>query len=334
MKSEDGMSNYSFKIEKSYTALPEFAEASKEELRVLLTLIEKDGRISLGELAASASVGEARCRACIALWESLGVLTLRDSDTPEVTDEHEERLYPGELYEVSNKEIAHSIRDKGLADLFYDIAKTAGKHELTPMEVNRITRLITQYELSAEYVATLCAYLAEEENFSVERLIRRAMKLANDGVDTVRLLEEYIAARVRENGELSEIHRILGIYRKLSSTEQKYINRWLYDYGFSSAIIGLAYELSVTGKQDVPFPYMEKLLSDWHESGCKTIEECEARSNETKSRLQAEWQSKKTKPAAPKKKTPRYGDFDPEEALRRALNRSFAPSVVPESEEK
>ena len=328
------MSNYSFKIKKSYTSLPEFAEASKEELRVLLSLMEKGGRGSLEELAATASVSEARCRACIALWEGLGILTPRDDDTPEVVEEHEERLYPGELYEVGGKEIAETIRDKSLADLFSHIAKTAGKHELTPMEVSRITRLIKQYELSAEYVATLCAYLSEEESFSVERLIRRAIKLANDGVDTARELEEYIAVTVAERDELFAIKKILDIKRAICKPEQKYIDKWLKEFGFGAPIIELAADKAKLRSGRADLRYIDALLSDWSEAGCKTLEECEARSNEKGSQLKAQFEEKRAKPAAPKKKTPRYGDFDPEEALRRALNRSFAPSVIPEDEEQ
>ena len=330
------MIEYSFKIKKSYTDAPEFAEATAEELRVLLALIEKQGRLTLGELSENASVSEARCRSAVALWESLGVLEERASDTPAVTEEFEERLYEGELYEVGGKELAKSIRDRALADLFYEIAAAVGKTELTPMEVSRITRLSVQYELSAEYLATLCAYMAEEGGLSVEKLVRRGIKLAGDGIDTTAALESYIADKSREVGLVGAMRKALGIYnRKLSPTEDKYIRKWIYEYGYSDLVISEAYDAAVLNTGKLSFQYMDKILLDWFEAGCKTVEECRVRSEETKSALAAEREAKNIKKTAPqKKKTPRYGDFNAEEALKRALSRSFLPSDKSEQDEK
>ena len=321
------MSKYSFRIAKSYTSIPEFCEASQEELRVLLAIMEKQGRVTDEELSCAAKVSSARCKSCIAFWQTAGVLDLPPSDAPTVTEEFEHKLYEGELYEVGGRELARGIRDQGLADLFYDIAATVGKTELTPMEVSRITRLSVQYELSAEYLATLCAYMSAEEGFSVEKLVRRGIKLASDGVVTTAALEEYIAEKTRETGLMGAVRRMLGIYnRKLSPSEEKYIHKWIYDYGYSEGIIAEAYDSTVMGAGKLSFPYMDKILSDWYESGCKTLEECIARSNETKSVLKTEKSACGKPKATPKKKTPRYGDFDPEEALKRALDRSFAKS--------
>jgi DNA replication protein DnaD len=71
---------------------------------------------------------------------------------------------------------------------------------------------------------------------------------------------------------------------------------------------------------------MEKILSDWFDSGCKTLQDCIARSNETKSVLKSEKTKESNPKPSSKKKTPRYGDFDPEEALKKALERSFSNS--------
>ena len=74
---------------------------------------------------------------------------------------------------------------------------------------------------------------------------------------------------------------------------------------------------------------MDKIITDWHDHGAKTLEECEACYIEWR-RIQAEESEKKraelaerTSARRPKKEKPRYGDFDPEAALEMALSRSF-----------
>jgi hypothetical protein len=72
------------------------------------------------------------------------------------------------------------------------------------------------------------------------------------------------------------------------------------------------------------------LLADWHNAGCKTVEECLTRYEEVKRlRTEEEATKRETSGAKPKraraeqKQKPRYGDFDPEAALKMALSRSF-----------
>ena len=66
-----------------------------------------------------------------------------------------------------------------------------------------------------------------------------------------------------------------------------------------------------------------KLLTRWYESGCRTVAECRARfeadEEEKKREREKERRAKKTEA----KPHDTYSDFDPEEALRLALERSF-----------
>jgi hypothetical protein len=58
---------------------PSFLEASKEELRTLLALIEAEGDIrSEDVLAAMAGVSVPRCKSALALWEECGVISPDD----------------------------------------------------------------------------------------------------------------------------------------------------------------------------------------------------------------------------------------------------------------
>ena len=77
---------------------PAFAEASAEEMRLLLTILSLDGRAAEeGEISALASVSSARCRAAIAFWEGAGVLSVQKAEG--IVEEFEERLVAGEIDE-------------------------------------------------------------------------------------------------------------------------------------------------------------------------------------------------------------------------------------------
>ena len=68
---------------------------------------------------------------------------------------------------------------------------------------------------------------------------------------------------------------------------------------------------------------MDKVLTHWHEVGCKTLDECIRLNEREHAQMDAERQAPKP-PSIPRKKpTPRYGDFDVNDAFEKALLRSY-----------
>ena len=332
------MIRYEFDFPIKASETEEFREASVAELKVLLALIESSGTVTDEELAEVCGVSKARVTAAIALWQESGVISEREHNKEvsfygnKISDEFAEREVLGELAEESSISVARTIRDKRLASLFDEIANMMGKAMLTPQEIKKISELVSQYELSEEYIATLAAHLLAEGKLSVGILIRRAINLVGSGVITAEQLTLYISEKEQEKNEYIEYRRIFGIFdRKLSPMEKELIRKWSREFAFGTEIVTMAYDVSVMNTSKLSFKYIDKLLTDWNESGCKTLEDCEKRYTERKAELDAELQKKredteKRRPGKANQTTPgkvKYGDFDPEEAFRIALARSF-----------
>ena len=137
-----------------------FTEASKEELRALIALMELHGEAeNVEKLAEAANISVPRCKSALAFWEESGVI--RPSDAPPmIIDEFEDRLVRGEIDEVSATRVASSIRDEQLASMIDECAMLMNQACLSNPDVKNITALYTQYSLSPEYIVTLAAYLA------------------------------------------------------------------------------------------------------------------------------------------------------------------------------
>ena len=121
------------------------------------------------------------------------------------------------------------------------------------------------------------------------------------------------------------MRRLFGIYgRTLTKSEREHFARWMHEYCYSAAIIGEAYDVTVAAINRISLPYINTILTEWHEAGCKTVEECRARINLRKhdKAKNANNNSQKTKKTATAE-TPRYADFNSEDALLRALERSY-----------
>ena len=294
-------------------------EASLEELRVLITLVSLSGRSTdEGEISRLASVSAARCGAALAFWEGAGVL--KKESQAGIVEEFEERLLLGEIDEEPAVEVAATIRDESLALLIEECQTLAGTPSLPTRDVKNITALVSQYGMTAEYILTLAAYMASGGELKIKRLCDHAITLQRRGVDTVEALNDYIDNKSR--GYENEYRRVMGIYgRSLSKSEQEYYSKWANDLGYSAEIVGEAYNIATlnTGKGD--FRYMDKTLTEWHEAGCRTVSDCKTHSasHKVEKTQRPEKKYQKSKP-----ETPRYGNFDVNEAFLNAIERSFS----------
>ena len=304
------------------TANSAFKEASKEELRTLVALIESEGKAEdVQELSDGAGISLARCKAALAFWEESGVIR-EDDGSPSITDEFDERIVRGEISEIPAVEVAESIRNEDLAGMIDECALLLGQACLSNTEIKELTALYTQYALSPEYIVTLIASKAQKGKTTVKRICDEAIRLSGRGIDTVEALDSHLKSLEESSGTEWEIRRVLGIYgRNLSPSEKGYFKKWSETYGYSVAIITEAYDISALNTGGVKLSYMDAILTNWYEAGCRTVSECKARSEAEKAKLSNDNQSKKkSKTEAP---TPRYGNFDVNEAFMNALERSF-----------
>ena len=298
---------------------PAFTEASAEEMRVLLTLASLDGApIEESDIARMAGVSAARCRAAIAFWDGAGILSV--NKTQGMVEEFEERLVAGELDEEPILKVAETIRDDSLAMMLEECQALMGTPCLSNQDVANLTNLHRQYQLSAEYIVVLAAYLQSKGEFTIRKLCNKAISLEKKGISTPDDLEQYIVSL--DSGDEWEFRRIIGIYnRNLSQAEKDLFKKWSEEYGYGAAIVSEAYDISAMNTKSGNLRYMDKVLTNWFDAGCKTVNECRAHSESERAKSKAQPTEKKYAKSRPE--TPRYGNFDVNEAFFNAIERSF-----------
>ena len=305
------------------TGIDCFREASKDELKILVALIAAKGEeISVDALSEELGISRARVKACITLFEESGVIAKCDDG---LLAEVEYEFEPTKDKKDSSLEVARSIRENDLYELNAEMENIFEK-TLEAREIERITSLYTKKGLSPEYILTLSAHLKDRRQvLSVEAIVREANKLIAQGIDNLEELEVYVKAKNEEIAGEMEMRRLFGIYgRTLTKTEREHFKRWMHEYGYSIAIIGEAYDVTIAAINKISLSYINSILTEWHNSDCKTIEECRTKTNarkynNTKNANNSGHKQGKVTAA----ETPKYADFNSEDALLRALERSY-----------
>ncbi|MBR7117135.1 MAG: DnaD domain protein [Clostridia bacterium] len=310
--------------------------ASLDELRVLTFLMTDPDGFSDKDIAESTSLSTARVKSALALWREAGIVIKEDASrsaashssddtTPTVRYEFEEREDTGSIYEESSVEVADSLRDESLKELYDEIAKMMGKPMLSTPEIKRIAVMHTQLKLTPEYILTLAAHMAASSTLSPYRLASKAERLVKTGTDTVEALEAFISANDKQSGTYYEVRRILGIWnRNLSEEERECIDRWTLTYGYGIGIINKAYDVNIHNRGERSMPYMDKVIEAWYKAGVKTAAEADEYIAKNKP-VRTETASAQVAPRSKKKtaEVPAYSSFNSEDALKRALERSY-----------
>lgn len=251
------------------------ADASPEELRVLVCLFETHGypETGLSDLARAAGCSVARARAALTYWQSAGVIALAETaDGTGVPDAKKPLRRADGVSEQTGREIAATI-DDGHAAFIATCEELLG-HVFNTAELNILTGLLTELRLSEEYLLTLISYCrtrVNNERFSLRYLEKTAFSLFDKDILTLDELNAYLAATDRFRAEEWKLRRLLGIgERKLTKKEEEFLRRWTSVFSFTSDVIGIAYDITVDRTGKLSLAYMDKLLSKFHEAGCAT----------------------------------------------------------------
>ena len=305
-----------------------FAEATKDELKVFLACLTGENGLTEEELCAMTGCSASRLKSAVTLFTEEGIAEC--SETPFVTKaieyEHGQLSHYSDITEPTPKKAAEEIKRRDMSALLDECAAIMGKAALNSTEAAKIVGLATTLSLSDEYLTTLLSFLVSKKSYTVTRLVKKAEELTGKGIDSFDALNDYIKD-TELPGYFYEYRRVLGIYgRAFSQTEKECYKRWAEEYCYSVEILALAYDVAVMANAGGSLAYVDKVLEGWHTAGCKTVADCEENRKNYREAKEAEKKEHQEKPKRKSKSeapTPRFGEFDVEEAFKLALSRSY-----------
>jgi DnaD/phage-associated family protein len=87
---------------------------------------------------------------------------------------------------------------------------------------------------------------------------------------------EYINRCNRQQEKLPRMMALLGLTgRKPSLSEERYLLSWS-EMGFDDDVIEKAYDKTILKCKELRWPYLNKILCNWHKAGFHTVEEVTA----------------------------------------------------------
>ena len=238
--------------------------------------------------------------------------------------EGEKKLAPSSAGKnLTGKEISGAIEnDSTLKQLIEECEAICGK-VFTSTDISKIVSLKNTLELDSETVLLLFYYHFEKldavgKKLTVSYVEKSAYSLYNQGIRTLDALQSYIKENERRNSNKYKIARLFGIGdRAFTKKEEKFFDKWLIEWEMPFELVEAAFEIAVNNTGKAGLEYMSKILSDWHDSGVRTVEQAEKANADFKA-------ANKNKQKFVEKPSNNGASFDTEEFFEKARKRSEA----------
>lgn len=165
--------------------------------------------------------------------------------------------------------------NQSLSDMFMIAQEIMGK-TITEKEMETMYWFYSDLNLSPEIILLLLEYCVSKGKNRMSYIEKVAISWKEMGLDTSEKVAVYLQSEEQKSGFLYSIRKIMGIAdRSLSQTEEKFLFKWHDEFGISEEMIALAYEYCIIQTAKLSFPYMDKIITRWHNEGISTVADAE-----------------------------------------------------------
>ena len=282
---------FDFKSENIYTvsakAVSKVLEAKNPDAAlVLLYIMREQGHFNPENAMRELGIERSRLQAALEVIET-GAAQDVERNPVHKTENFPAQNAPAEIDVVrvnsmpnyTRAELAGAMENRDFSFIYAQAEKAVG-HPLLQYEVSALMMIYDYLRLPANVIALLINHVVRENErkntpehpstVSFREIKAEAVRWHELGITTVAEAERYIKDWERKRTASGRVLRMLGITgRAPSPTERRYVELFV-DLDPSLELIALAYDLTVTKKGSLIWPYMRSILLNWSRKGYKT----------------------------------------------------------------
>ena len=154
---------------------------------------------------------------------------------------------------------------------------------MAPTWYNDIYLWFDKYGFDEQVMISLFQYCFDRSARNRNYIQTVADSWQQHGIKTYSDLDTYYQKQDKFIKLKKSISKKLGISRQLTSFEDAYIEKWIYEFNYEMPIIEIALK-KTTSKTNPSFDYINSLLADWYDRNLKSTDDIEKYLQESKQR--------------------------------------------------
>ena len=254
------------------------SQASGDYIKIYLYIVflSKYGKdVKINDLSKKLNIDFKTIQEGIKYWEDNGVITKKN--TGYIINNLQEielhKLYKPKVA-LSAESIKQTAQNQYRAKAIENINNLFFQGIMSPSWYSDIDLWFKKYSFDEEVMIALFQYCYNRSALHRNYIQTVAEAWFKNNVKTFSDLDSLFEKQEKLNALYKSIGKKLGYTRPLTEYEKGYIEKWNIEFAFNLNIIEIALK-KTTAKTNPNFDYLDKLLSDWHDRGFKTVEEIE-----------------------------------------------------------
>ena len=264
----------------SQTELPDvffteyLSQATGDSIKVylyLLFLSKYNKDVKMNDLSKKLELPLQNIQDSLKYWEENGVITKKNNGyiMNNLQEIELHKLYKPKV-SLSADTLKKTAENQYRAKAIENINNEFFQGVMSPSWYSDIDLWFKKYGFDEEVMIALFRYCYNRSALHRNYLQTVADAWYKNKIKTFNDLDIYYEKQEKLNKIFKSIARKLGFSRSLTQYEEAYIEKWVVDFNYNMDIIEIALK-KTTSKANPNFDYLDKIISNWHEHGLKTV---------------------------------------------------------------
>ncbi len=247
--------------------------ANPEHIKVLIYIFRNLAEgIIIEKIADATGVSEYDINEALLYWADAGILLPDRTNTINKTDDKPKSQKKSE--KPSRVDVAkRGLEDERIRYLMNETQIKFGRN----LKTNETSTLIWLYDdlgLDVSLIMLIIQYAVNHNKANIRFIEQIATEWVDNGIDNISDAEEDLRIRAEDDLLWKKVSICFGIERRKPSKKELELSRlWITDWKISNEMLTLAYEECVDKKSKFSFPYVAKIIENWHNDGITSPED-------------------------------------------------------------
>ena len=246
--------------------------ANPEHIKVLIYIFRNLSEgIDVNKISLASGVSEYDVKEALLYWADAGILM--PDKTVEI-DENKRSKAVLKAEKPTRTDVARrGLEDEKIRYLLQETQMKLGRN----LKNNETSTLVWLYEdmgLDVSLILLIIQYAVTHNKANIRFIEQTAIDWLNKGIENIADAEEEL--RILTESELAwrTVSSVFGIERRKPSKKETELSLlWINEWKISKELLLAAYDECINNKTKLSFPYIAKIIENWHNSGIPSPDE-------------------------------------------------------------
>lgn len=241
-----------------------------EHLKVLIYILRNSAKNpTVDEISVETDVSVYDVKEALLFWADAGILIINNTSKEKETKKSVKKTLKPSRLDVAKR----GLEDQKLSYLLNQTQLIFGRM-LKDNEVETFGWLYDDLGLDVSLILFIVQYAKQQGKTNIRFIESVATEWCDKGIETIADAEHEVKEIALATEAWYLVSSVFGIERRKPSEKERALSlKWVKEWRISKEMLKKAYDTCIDVKSKFSFPYIAKIIENWHKNGFKTLDD-------------------------------------------------------------